>query len=569
TYTSRQFQFDLGLDINLARVLPGLSFKAQYAVDYSTSYNTAIINDYATYKASWDNALGFDMISGLTKYGLDKSTATQTVSDSRDVQTIAFNANFAYNRKFGGEHNLHAMLLANGYQVTTSSEYHRVSNANLGLNIEYDYMNKYYAQFSGAAIHSAKLAPGHRNAFSPTATLGWRLSEESWLNDLDWLNDLKLTATYGLINQDIDIEKYYMYADIFTSTGTWWGWSETNNSMQTTDSQRGGNPNLGFVKRKEFNVGLNTVLFNGLLSLNANFFNVDLNDQLTIASSTYPNYFMTYWPVSDLRPYINYNNQRRTGFDFGVNIAKEVGNVGLALGVNGMYNKTKNLRINETVEYDWLRQTGAPIDALRGYECIGFFSDEDDLATSAKINNNTRLGDLKYKDQNNDGVIDSKDAVILGKWGSPFVMGVNFTAKWNNFTLFVAGTGAFGGMGVKDDSYNWVYGDRKYSEVVRGRWTPETAETATYPRLTTQGGELNFVTSDFWTYSTDAFYLDKVQLTYDLPRSLFHDKFVKGLQVYVNGNALATISKERKQLERRVGASPSNRIYTFGVKVDF
>ena len=491
TYTSRQFQFDLGLDINLARVLPGLSFKAQYAVDYSTSYNTAIINDYATYKASWDNALGFDMISGLTKYGLDKSTATQTVSDSRDVQTIAFNANFAYNRKFGGEHNLHAMLLANGYQVTTSSEYHRVSNANLGLNIEYDYMNKYYAQFSGAAIHSAKLAPGHRNAFSPTATLGWRLSEESWLNDLDWLNDLKLTATYGLINQDIDIEKYYMYADIFTSTGTWWGWSETNNAMQTTDSQRGGNPNLGFVKRKEFNVGLNTVLFNGLLSLNANFFNIDLNDQLTIASSTYPNYFMTYWPVSDLRPYINYNNQRRTGFDFGVNIAKEVGNVGLALGVNGMYNKTKNLRINETVEYDWLRQTGAPIDALRGYECIGFFSDENDLATSAKINNNTRLGDLKYKDQNNDGVIDSKDAVILGKWGSPFVMGVNFTAKWNNFTLFVAGTGAFGGMGVKDDSYNWVYGDRKYSEVVRGRWTPETAETATYPPLTNTGLQHN------------------------------------------------------------------------------
>ena len=75
---------------------------------------------------------------------------------------------------------------------------------------------------------------------------------------------------------------------------------------------------------------------------------------------------------SDLRPYINYSNQRRTGFDFGVNIAKEVGDFGLGLGVNGMYNKTKNLRINETVEYDWLRQTGAAVDALRGYECLGF-----------------------------------------------------------------------------------------------------------------------------------------------------------------------------------------------------
>lgn len=568
-YTSRQFQFDLGLNIDLARILQGLSFRAQYAVDYSTSYNTAIINDYATYKATWDNALGHDMISSLTKYNLDKRTATQTVSDSKDRQTITFNANFAYNRVFDDVHNVHAMLLANGYQVTTSGEYHRISNANLGLNLEYDYMNKYYAQFSAAAVHSAKLAPGHRNAFSPTASLGWRISQEDWFENSEWLNDLKLTASYGILNQDIDIEKYYMYADIFTSTGAYWGWSETNNAMQSTESKRGGNPDLGFVKRKEFNIGLNSTLFDGLIRLNANFFNIDTNDQLTIASSTYPNYFQTYWPESDLRPYINYNNQRRTGFDFGVNVFKEVGEVALGLGVNGMYNKTKNLRINETVEYDWLRQTGAPVDALRGYECLGFFADENDVANSAKINNNTRPGDLKYRDQNGDGVIDSKDMVVLGKWSAPFIMGLNFTAKWRNFTLFVAGTGNWGGKAFKNGPYNWVYGDVKYSEVVRGRWTPETASTATYPRLTTQGGELNFVNSDFWMYSTDAFYLDKVQLTYDLPSSLFRDKFVKGLQVYVNGNSLATISKERKQLERNVGATPQCRVYTLGVKVDF
>ena len=568
-YTSRQFQFDLGLNIDLARILQGLSFRAQYAVDYSTSYNTAIINDYATYKATWDNALGHDMISSLTKYNLDKRTATQTVSDSKDRQTITFNANFAYNRVFDDVHNVHAKLLANGYQITTSGEYHRISNANLGLNLEYDYMNKYYAQFSAAAVHSAKLAPGHRNAFSPTASLGWRISQEDWFENSEWLNDLKLTASYGILNQDIDIEKYYMYEDIFTSTGAYWGWSETNNAMQSTESKRGGNPDLGFVKRKEFNIGLNSTLFDGLIRLNANFFNIDTNDQLTIASSTYPNYFQTYWPESDLRPYINYNNQRRTGFDFGVNVFKEVGEVALGLGVNGMYNKTKNLRINETVEYDWLRQTGAPVDALRGYECLGFFADENDVANSAKINNNTRPGDLKYRDQNGDGVIDSKDMVVLGKWGAPFIMGLNFTAKWRNFTLFVAGTGNWGGKGFKNDTYNWVYGDVKYSEVVRGRWTPETAAVATYPRLTTQGGELNFVNSDFWMYSTDAFYLDKVQLTYDLPSSLFRNKFVKGLQVYVNGNSLATISKERKQIERNVGASPQCRVYTLGVKVDF
>lgn len=570
TYTSRQFQFDLGVNVDLARLLEGLSFRAQYAVDYSTAYVTAIRNDYATYQASWDNALGYDMISSLHKFNLDKSTATQTVSGSSDRQTITFNADFSYDRTFADDHHLHAMLLANGYQISTAGQYHRISNTNLGVNVSYDYMNKYYAQFSGAAVHSSKLAPGHRNAFSPTATLGWRISQEDWLKDSSWLNDLKITATYGLLNQDIEISDYYMYADIFTSTGTWWGWSETNNAMQTTDSKRGGNPDLGFVKRKEFNAGLTAVLFNGLLSLNANYFNIALNDQLTIASSTYPNYFQSYWPESDLRPYINYNNQRRTGFDFGVNVNKEVGKVGLSLGVHGMYADSKNTRINETVEYDWLRQTGTAIDVLRGYQCLGYFRDDADVASSAKINNTTRPGDLKYKDQNGDGVIDSKDMVVIGKWRAPFVMGLNLTAKWNNFTLFVAGSGQFGGHGLKsNNSYYSVYGDRKYSEVVRGRWTPETAATATYPRLTTQGGDLNFVASDYWLYSTDAFSLSQVQLTYDFASRLFRDKFVKGLQVYVSGDNLATIAKERKLLEMNVGSSPQCRYYTLGVKVDF
>lgn len=569
-WTSRQFQFDLGLNIDLARLLPGLAFRAQYAVDYATSYSTSIINDYATYRATWDNALGYDMISSLTKYNLDKSTATQTVSASASRQTLTFNADFSYKRTFDDDHHLSAMLLANGYRITTAGQYHRVSNANLGINLDYDYAGKYFAQFSGAMVHSSKLAPGHRNAFSPTGTLAWRISEEEWLKDSSWLNDLKLTASYGLLNQDINIENYYMYADIFTSTGTWWGWSETNNAMQTTDSKRGGNPDLGFVKRKEFNVGLNTTMFDGLLRLNATYFNVCLNDQLTIASSTYPNYFQSYWPVSDLRPYINYNNQRWNGFDFGVNLAKVIGKVNVALGVNGMYVTSKNTRWNENVEYDWLRSEGAPTNAMRGYQCLGYFQDEAEIATSAVINNNTKPGDLKYKDQNSDGKIDSKDQVIIGKWGAPFYMGVNLTVSWNNFTLYALGTGNYGGNGMlANDQYYAVYGDSKYSEVVRGRWTPETAATATFPRLTTQSGDLNFVSSDYWIYSTDAFYLRKIQLTYDLPSKLFRNKFVKGLQVYLSGDDLATFSKNRKILELNVGMAPQTRCYTLGAKIDF
>ena len=130
-------------------------------------------------------------------------------------------------------------------------------------------------------------------------------------------------------------------------------------------------------------------------------------------------------------------------------------------------------------------------------------------------------------------------------------------------------TGNFGGMGVKDNSYMWCYGSSKYSDVVLGRWTPETATTATYPRLTTEGGELNFVTSDFWTYKTDAVRLNKVQLTYDLPENLFQGKWVKGLCVYLSGSNLLTISGERKYMETNVGSFPQTRFYNLGAKVNF
>lgn len=568
TYTSRQLQFDAGLNIDLGKVLKGLSFRSQFAIDYSTKYNTAISNDYATYEPVWSNMDGKDEIVSLNKYGLDKRSGNQVVSDSHDRQTIFFSAQFDYNRQFG-EHGVDATFLAHGYQISNDGEYHHISNANLGLDLNYNYAKKYYAELTLAAIHSAKLAEGHREAISPVLSLAWDLKKENFLKDVNWLNKLKLNTSYGVLNQDLDIEDYYMYDDIFTATGTWWGWSESANSMQTSDSQRGGNDDLGFIKRKEFRIGLDAGLWNGLIDLDANFFNIATDGLITTPSVSFPSYFQTYWPVSTFLSNMNYNNQRRTGFDFTVNVHKKFDEVDLNLGVTGLTYSSENTKWSENVEYDWLKQKGASTSALRGYECLGFFKDADDVKNSAVINSNTKPGDLKYKDQNGDGIIDGKDQVVLGDWSPDFYLGLNFTAKYKNFTLFINGTGNFGATGVKDNTYEWVYGDRKYSDVVLGRWTEATASTATYPRLTTQGGELNFVTSDFWTYSTDAFRLNKVQLTYDFPSHMFANTWVSALSVYLSGSDLLTIAKERKYMETAVGSAPQTRSYNLGVKVTF
>jgi TonB-linked SusC/RagA family outer membrane protein len=569
TYTSRQLQFDAGIKFDLNKVLKGLSFTTQVAIDYNTSYNASIQNEYAYYIPTWSNQNGYDEIISLEKKMIDKFTANQNVSDSHDKQTIFFSGQFDWARQFN-QHAVGATLLAHAYQLSNDGEYHHTSNANLGLNLNYNYAHRYYADLSMAAVHSAKLAEGHRGAISPVGTLGWRLSEEKFMEGTKgWLDDLKLTASYGVVNEDLDLEKYYMYDDIFTATGTWWGWSESANAMQTSDSQRGENVNLGFIKRKEFRFGLDASFGKGLVKLNANYFNVKFDGLVITPEANFPSYYHTYWPVSTFLPNYNYNIQNRSGFDFTVDFHKNLGEVDLQAGVTGMYVTNKNSRVSELVEYDWQKSEGARIDAIRGYQCLGFFADEADIAANATVNDKTKPGDLKYKDQNRDGKIDSKDRVVLGHWNPDFYLGFHFTAKYKGFTFFMNWTGDFGGMGLKNNEYAWCYGERKYSDMALGRWTPETANSATYPRLTASNNDLSFVDSDFWTYKTSALRLNKVQFTYDFPANMFAGKWINGLSVYVSGNSLLTIAKERKYMETSVGSAPQTRSYNLGVKVNF
>ena len=574
TWTSRQFQFDAGVKFDLKSILKGLSFKTNFAVDYKTSYSTSLNDQYATFGVNWTQMDGYDVIGSLTQYGQDKHTGTLNASNSAEQQTIAWNGQFDYVNSWG-DHNLHATLVANGYQQTISGEYHRVSNANLGLQASYNFAHKYYVDLAANAVHSAKLPEGNRKAISPSVTLGWRLTSEDFMKDMDWLDDLRLTAGYTVLNQDLDIAEYFMYKDIFTATGTWWGWSDANNSIQTSDSQRGGNDELSFVKRKEFNVGLNGALLKNKLTFSVNYFNTTVDGLLAQPDYIYPSYMHTYWPVSTFVPYINYGKNRRQGIDFAIAYNDKAGDFEWGVQAFGQTTTSKNLRVAENVEFEYQRSEGKATDAIWGLECLGYYNSQEDIDNAeAKSSFGTVMpGDLKYKDQNGDGIIDSKDQVVLGRWGAKFSGGLNLTLKYRNFTLFAMLTGQFGGNAIKNDTYNWVYGERKYSDVVRGAWTAEkfkNGEMISYPRLTTQSPDNNFRTSDYWMYKTDRLDLARVQITYDFSKSLFGPKsIVKGLQIYANGNSLLTIAGERDQMERNIDSSPQTRSFTLGAKVEF
>lgn len=573
-FVSRQFQFNTRFDVNLSPLLKGLYFRAKYGIDYASTYNQGYKSSYATFAPVWSNYNGKDVITSIMQYGKDEKSGSENIDNSAYRYTYNVSGQFDYQRTINADHNIFGMVLANAWQTQQSGRYHRTTNANLGFQASYNYQHKYYADFSAAMPYSTKLPEGNRFAFSPTLTLGWNLAKESFMEN-SIFDDLMLTASAGIINQDLDItssenvDGYYLYKAVIQSGG-WYSWGD-NGGLAATEFQRGDNPDMTYVKRKEFAVGLRGSLLNRLLNFDFNFFSSKMDGGLARTSSLYPNYFtQTGYPTSSIIPFINYNEDKRTGFDFSVYANKKVGEVNLTLGVSGMYYKSIAKKRDENIEFDYLSVIDRPLNGHWGLQSEGFFQSQAEIESApTQTFGDVKPGDIRYKDQNNDGKIDNNDRVMLGRWDSPFMSGINLTVAWKDFTLYAMGNLYIGGYGMKDNSYYWVKGDGKYSEEVRNRWTPETAATATYPRLTTTDGANNYRTSDFWMYKNDRFNLTQVQLTYKMPQRVLRGTFIKGLSFFANANNLLTIAKERKALELRVGGAPQTRFYQLGFKGTF
>lgn len=582
TGVSRQFQFDAGIIYDMSKFVKGLSFKTQFAIDYASSYNLSYDNQYAVFVPTWSNYNSQDAIVALNQLNDEVVSGHMVMSGSAYRQTISWNGHFDYDNTFGGKHHVTGMLLGNMFTTTASGTYHRYASANLGLVGGYDYMGRYFGEVSLAGVHSARLPEGNRNAISPSFTIGWNIAKEKFMKG-SFVDDLMLSASYSNLNEDIDVymgDNYYYIYDAQWKTGnSGFSWNETS-STNLTYSTTGSNPALDFIHRKEFSVSLRGSFFNKLISTDLTFFNTDMDGFIIPDPSMFPSHLSGGINGSSFQPAINNNIQNRKGIDFSVTAQKQLGKVHATLGVVGTYLKTNNKKYDEIVEFENTRVEGHAIDAIRGYKCLGFYTYDDfdkneetgkltlkKGLPEPKIGGTIQPGDLKYEDVNGDGRLTDKDMVDLGTWSSPFHLGVNLTLKYKNFTLFMLGSGGFGGSGMKNNSYYYMSGENKYSVNARGRWTPETADVATHPRLTTLSSVNNASTSTFWLYSTDRFDLDKVQLTYDFPKEMFKGKYVKALSVYLNGNSLLTISKNRKIMETNVGYAPQTRFYNLGVKV--
>ncbi len=594
TAVSRQFQFDAGIIYDMNKFVKGLSFKTLFSIDYAASYSLSYDNKYAVFIPTWSNYNSVDAIVALTQQNDELVTGHMSQSNSRYRQTISWNGHFDYDHTFGGKHHVTGMLLANMFTTTASGTYHRYANANLGLQVGYDYMGRYFAEMSLAGVHSARLAKGHREAISPSFTIGWNIAKEPFMKG-SFVDDLLLSASYSNLNEDIDVymgDRYFYLYDALWSTGnSGFSWNE-GSTANLTFSTAGSNPSLDFIHRKEFSVSLRGSFFNKLITTELTYFNTNMDGFIIQNPTQFPSHLAGGLSGSSFKPTINNNIQNRKGLDFSVTAQKQLGKVHAQLGIVGTYLTTKWKTYDETIDpvAPQKHTEGQALDAIWGYNCLGFYTADDfnydegtgkytlkDGLPKPSLSGSTNLqpGDLKYEDVAGgpngepDGKIDNKDQVVLGKsgtYGAPLTLGINLTLKYKNWTLFVLGNGSFGAKGMMNSSYYFMSGEAKYSVNARNRWTQETANTATHPRLTTLA-TANGEASTFWLYSTDRFNLRKIQLTYDFPKEMFEGKWVKALSVYINGNDLLTISKNRKLMETSVGYAPQTRFYNLGVKV--
>jgi hypothetical protein len=479
------------------------------------------------------------------------------------VRKFGFYGLFSYDRTFKEVHHVTGSFLGYGSNYKEQGDFQGVKHGHLGLQLTYVYDKKYILDFSGAYVNSVKLQPGNNRGFSPTFGLAWLVKSEDFMSSANAIDYLKIRLSGGILNSDLPIGGFFYYDNRYTTSGSY-AWDEAVRSRSGVMSSWPDNANLGFAKRNEVNLGAEGLFFNKTIGAEVNLFYDLYNGLVTRPSTTYPSFY------GDFIPYQNFGAENYKGMELGLKFNKSVGNWKLFVGVNALYITSKRTKVDEVYNNAYQYRQGQPVDATFGLEALGLFKDQAEINTSPIQSFGTvKPGDIKYKDQNGDGVVDTNDEIYLRRYQTPFSGGVQIRLSYKNLTLFVSGEGRSGADTFKESNYYWVDGNKKYSEVVLDAWTPETSATATYPRLSSQTNSNNYRRSSYWLYNNDYFQIRKVQLTFNMPEHISKSMLMKNLDLFVDATNPIQFAKNLKIRDLNTGGEPYYRTFSMGLKANF
>lgn len=451
----------------------------------------------------------------------------------------------------------------------------------LVYRVTYGYDNRYLLEAAGRYDGHYYFAPGKRFGFFPAFSAAWRLSQEKFMQNISWLNELKLRASWG---QSANLAgSPYQYQTGFTLYGN----SAILNGTQTQGlyERAEPNPNITWEKASKTDIGIEARLFGGLLNIEADYFKEKRANMLLAPNVTVPVEYGV-----DLSQ-VNAGVMNNRGFEFTVSSDYNI-NRDLRVGISGNFTYVKNKMVEifedpATFDNPNLRKTGRPLDVPFGYKAIGYFTDADFASPGvlkegiAKqvFTQNLYPGDIRYADISGpdgkpDGLIDFNDQIAMGYPTYPAIIyGFTPSIGWKGFELSLL----FQGVGQRDiqisSSAAWAFDNNKNAAITTlDYWTPENTD-ASYPRMTTTPSANNTQTSTFWQRSVAYLRLRTGMLSYTIPNSITSKWGMSMVSVYLSGQNIITWTPiENFDPEVSNGRGwyfPTQKALTAGLRVQF
>ena len=558
---------DLSLRQGLDILTKGLAAEVAISYDNIGGMNETSSKEYRymnSYASITDDGT---LVTTPVIYGKDSETLGHSQPFESLLMRSDFQAKIDYNRIFG-KHNVSGALIYDMQSIVKNGRNNSRKNLSVIANATYTYDNRYSINAVFNHSGSAYLPDGDKFDSYPAISAAWILSNEAFMKNITPINFLKIRASYGLSGWDGSLS-HELWRQSYGSSGTSYNFGA--NATGTGGNSEGALPVVGLVaeKSEKATIGLDLTAFNNRLNMTIDGFYEKRSDMLVSGANS------TSGIIGITVGQVNEGVYKYKGFDASLSWNDKIGEVNYNIGTSMSYLTTEVVNVNQAYqEYDYLYTKGNPVGQMYGLEAIGFFNSQQEINNSPQQTfSDVAPGDVKYKDQNGDNRIDSKDVVkMFGSSLPRFYFGFNLNLSYKRFEFsadFQGMTGITVSL-LNSPLYKPLTGNGNISKTFLDEeicWTPENKSNATMPRLTTLDNANNYRASSLWYRDGSFIKLRNLLVAYTFPKS--QTRFAD-LKVFVQGTNLFSLDNIHFADPEQLGiAYPSTRSYWAGVKLNF
>ncbi|GEP94014.1 SusC/RagA family TonB-linked outer membrane protein [Chitinophaga cymbidii] len=530
--TSTDFKADLALKGNLDNVVKGLWIRG--TASYKTFLTETINRSKALVVYQKISEPGHEDV--YQQFG---TTGDQSNSGSISFREMQFYTELAlgYTRQIN-EHGLEVLVLANNDHRRFGNELPQYFRG-LSGRISYNFRGKYLAELAAGYNGTNRYPSGSRYGLFPAVGASWVISKESFLSrQAAWLDDLRLSVSYGKTGNALDAG-YFAYNQYYASGGSY-NFGNTQTAAPGIVEGDIANPYLTWEKADKFNAGISGALFSNRLSFNVEYFSNKFYDLLQTRGASAAMAGMTF-------PMENLGINRYTGVDLQLLYQGGKGSFTYFVAPNVSLLQSKVVFSDEVFRpYGWMERTGMPVGQRFGYIAEGLYQSDAEIGSSPQPAGYTPVpGDIRYKDLNGDNIINEFDQAAIGTTKPMMYYGITIGAGWKGFDISALLQGVENRDLLLTGNGQWEFQSAGRSQAYAhhlGRWTPGTAATATYPRLSIGANPNNHQTSSYWIKSGDYARLKNLEVGYTLPSHLVRRVRVGSVRVFFNATNLFTLT---------------------------